>query len=296
MLGPKIAAIIDFKSCYESFNASNLNGKWPTASGKALHGGSYINPYKQAVNARKKWSPYFSQQSNLIFKQSSAQKAVGNWYDIWCNLNSFVLLHPLLHPDTTHPKESLEKDHYWFHLKSIDDILELAFSCVIDNFLLTSAQQEQLIRYALFAQEWPDMFEILHNPIGAIVIQEPNSPLVKYNAYCDDFFTIGRSHDQRIRVSRECKQLSGYHARIEITQGKPIITDTGSLNGMYIKGTKVADGEGRKMSPYLKIFLGDSNADYGCQVWYEPIKLRKTSLTHGLIEHNPTELPPYSEE
>ena len=290
LLGPRVAAIIDFKSCYEPFSGESLEGEWFSPSGYALPGGSFINPYQQAKNAREKWTTYFTQKSNLLFDLPPL--AIKTWRDAWQKLNTFVLLHPLLHPDATLPVNLLEKDHYWFHLKSIDSILELAFSCVSDEFVLTPAQQEQIIQHAIFAKDWTDMSEVLHNPVGALVVKEPNNPMVKYEVYHDDIFTVGRSHNQRIRVSRELKQVSKYHARIEVVQGKLIITDAGSLNGMYINETKVADGEAVVMSPYSKIFLGDHQANYACQIWYEPINLRKTSLTHGPVEYDPTELPP----
>ena len=294
LLGPKLAAIIDFKSCYQPFDARNLEGEWPIIpTGDPLHGGSFINPFQQAVNARRKWSHYFSSQSDLFFSQRKKELQIESWHDVWRDFNSFVLLHPLLHPDTQRPTEALEKNHFWFHLRSVEDILELTFSCVSDKLEITSSEQEHLVRNALFAKEWTDMTDILHKPTGSIVIQEPDRSLVRHQVFCDDFFTIGRSYNQRIRVNRALKQVSGYHARIEVTQGQPVITDAGSLNGIFVNGKKVEGKQPVNMTPYLRVFLGDSDEQQACVVWFEPVKLRKTSLTHGPVEPDKTELRPF---
>ncbi len=272
LFGPKFVAIIDFKSRFEPFDARDLQGEWISPNGYVLYGGGKVNPFQQAVRARQVWSEYLSRKSRDLFGHSRDRQFNASVQKIWRHLQSFVLVHPMLHPDCQLPTQELQANHNWFHLRSVDDVLELMFSNVSKRLVLTAVEAEQLIRYALFALEWEDMNEILHYPIGSLVIHEPNQPLVKEQLFSYDDLTIGRSHTQRYQVSSRTKQVSSYHARIEVHQGKVTLFDTGSLNGTYVHKKKLDSETGVELTPGLKIFLGGKGKN-ACQLWFEPVRL-----------------------
>lgn len=274
LITPQSVAILDFKSCFAPFDGRDLEDPWRTSDGHDLFGGSdrNRNPYQQAENARHLWSRYLGKKSNAYFGARPVDEEDVSWEKAWEHLQSYVLIHPIMHPDAQPPTaKTLEGNHNWFHLHSVEDIIELTFTTVSKHLQLAPVEAEELIRLALYAEPWHDMDEILHVPIGSLFVYEPNRPLVTKPLYSYDEVTIGRKHSMHIRISNQMSQVSGYHARVEVQQGQVMLYDAGSLNGIYVNRQKLDKTQGLELCPGVRAFLGGKSKN-ACQVWFEPIK------------------------
>lgn len=274
LITPQSVAILDFKSCYAPFDGRDLQVPWPTADGHFLYSGSdqNTNPYQQAEKARRLWSRYLGNKSKDFFGARPENEGDVSWPEAWRHLQSYVLIHPMMHPDAQPPTaKTLEGNHNWFHLHSVDDILVLTYTIVSSHLKLAPVEAEELIRLALYAEPWEDMDELLHAPIGSLFVYEPDRSLMTKPLYSYDEVTIGRTHAMHIRISNQMKQVSGYHARVEVQKGQVMLYDAGSLNGIYVNRQRIDGSQGIKLSPDIKVFLGGKGKN-ACQVWFEPVK------------------------
>lgn len=274
LISPQSVAILDFKSCFAPFDGRDLAGPWPTGDGHFLYGGSSqnANPYQQAKKARNAWSRYLAKKSRDFFPAGPVNEEEVSWAEAWRHLQSYVLIHPMMHPDAQPPTaEALQGDHNWFHLHSVEDVLELTFTIVSKHLQLAPGEAEDLIRLALYAEPWGDMDEILHIPIGSLCVYEPNRPLMTEQLYSYDEVTIGRAHTMHIQISNQMIQVSGYHARVEVQRGQVMLYDAGSLNGIYVNRQRIDKDQGVELCPGINVFLGGKGKN-ACQVWFLPVK------------------------
>jgi hypothetical protein len=273
LIGPQLIAILEFKSCFAPFDGRDLNRPWFTPNGHALYSGGEqnINPYQQATKARYLWSRYLARKCQDYFPAGPVNNQNVSWPDAWQHLQSFVLIHPLMHPDAQPPTvEALQSNHKWFHLLGLEEVTELTYTAVSSRLQLTPDQAEQLIRFALYAEPWPEMDEILHIPIGTLCMAETGHPVKIRALFSQDEVTIGRSHKTDIHISAHMQQVSGFHARIEVINREVLLYDAGSLNGSYVNQEKIDNDQGVKLAPGVVVFLG-GKGNNACQVWFEPV-------------------------
>lgn len=66
--------------------------------------------------------------------------------------------------------------------------------------------------------------------------------------------TIGRTADNDIRIPHA--QVSSHHAKLHRVDGKLFIEDTGSANGTFVRGQRIAPHQRIAVSPGEKVFIG----------------------------------------
>ncbi|MCA9957599.1 MAG: FHA domain-containing protein [Anaerolineales bacterium] len=271
LLGPKFVAILEFKNYFGRIEAGSLQGPWHavTRSGaQKVIGGARDNPYHQAVNARQVWSTYFQEASDAFLKPARAQ-ALAN---AWEHLSVLVLFHPYLHAKSKLP--AMGQADYWFYPRSLDHVLDLAYSLRSDKLQLTPDERRQLIQQGLQAEPWELISDLLHQLLGYLVVKEPASKRlpVRYPLYKFEDFTIGRSstvQGHQVGNTGQSILVSSLHAQIETDQKQVRVRDLGSKNGTYVQNKKV-DGNGVILQPSQTVYLGEVS-DEACQLWFEPI-------------------------
>src|SRR5205085_12190208 len=82
--------------------------------------------------------------------------------------------------------------------------------------------------------------------------------------------TLGRGHEADIHIPD--KRLSRQHCKMEIVNGKVVVTDLGSTNGIYHKGERVPAAELADEDEFLM-------GEVAVQVQTERLKLGTTEFT-----------------
>ena len=244
LLGPKFAAILEFKSYFDPIIGQHLTGNWFASNRKGrqqVRGGSYRNPFLQAKNARQKWQDWLS-----------------------LPLNVFVLFYPYLHPQSKLPVEL--DTNYWFSAQSHNKLKTLLISTVSPDFEQNASQQHHIATNILHSKKW-NLKSLLTQIAGYLHVLEPGQLLVRYPVYPLDSFTIGRSTRVNNRVRLHSPQISAIHAHLFMQDDELHIEDLSSKNGIYINNQR-QDGY-VKMHANQAILLGTNSPD-APRIWFTP--------------------------
>jgi len=260
LLGPKVAAILEFKNYFDPIDGQRLRGRWFTRGERGRQevvGGSSLNPYLQAKQAKSAWVRHLG---------------AGPWRGKnWYSLHSFVLFHPYLHGKST--IAPLGRDHYWLTFRSIDDITELAFSSLAKELSFTPGEMQGVAFETLRARPWGDMDRLLAETIGDLCVLEPGQEIERrYALQSFDEFTIGRAAEGENRIRLQSRISSRRHVRMEIQAQAIRIYDMNSKNGTYLRGRRVDSIGGVLLQAGDVVHVGRQGDD-ACKLWFEPLEV-----------------------
>ncbi len=286
LIGPKFAAIVELKNCFEPIRAEALNAPWFAGSREfQLKGGSADNPFMQVQYARHVWSSYLAEKCAYCFPGFQ----LNEWQNRWEHLGVFLLIVPYLHPDSSLPP--LEKANGWLKVGSVGDVADFAFHTHSDRLGLAPDTVQTVLTDILGAKPWQQLERIRDEQVGSLFIYEPDRPLIRIPLYRFDDISIGRSTTQLVRIHSQYRRISGAHARLEVQNGEVKLLDVGSKNGTYVSvnGRFVNVPPDYALSENEWALLGTRNHKEAIRICYtlhtqEAIKTADTKTLLGTLE------------
>lgn len=267
LLGSNFIAIVEFKNYYDPIQVKKLEQRWVVQTRNrdlTIRGGSKRNPYFQAKHARTTLYQYLKSYNRSLFA-AEAQNGIHALYN-------FVLFHPTLHPQSTLPP--FGADDYWFHVREVGAIAELALAVGAKNLHLTLDQMKQIAEEAFFAEPWREMGQIMQFKWGDMMTQEPaDGTIISRPLWRHDEFTVGRSSQFGHRVTLHDENISRAHAHITVADNAHIrIVDLESKNGTYFNGKLIHQKDGVLIPEGGVVCLGHADPDQATKIWFKRSK------------------------
>lgn len=276
LLGPRFITLLDFKNCFTPVIASDLETPWYTYGGDGMHqlfAGQNVNPFQQVRHARDVWSNYLRRSAEKALKTNRANQLRSAYEkgDAWSHLSACILFHPHLHPDSQIPP--LEKAYLWCHLASVDKLIALTFIIESNRLVLTTEERLNITRELFHARPWIENRLELHDFLGYLYVQEPGLDVVRYPLRSYEEFVIGRSRmaaNQGHQVAPQLTTVSSLHARLETDGRNVYLYDTGSKNGTFVNGRRLAPAIPTQLENKMHmVTLGPPDTET-CKLWYIP--------------------------
>lgn len=220
--------LVELKHLYEPFDGRNPNGRWMIhSSRKPVESGAARNPYKQVQRARHVWQPFL----HHILVRSLSNR---NWSSL-PHIQSLLLFHPFLHPKSR--LMPLGKADMWLQIGGMENVARMLFAD--ETNLKFSNQEIDQIAATLNAKLWAELHYVAHSHAGFLSVSEPDGSRIIYPIGYGDSFTIGRSRNNNIQVSKHYQYVSSFHAQIDARQGIVQVRDLNSRHGILLNGQMV---------------------------------------------------------
>lgn len=252
LLTPRLVALIDFKNYPDPFDGLSETRAWTVrGTTQRVDGGSFANPYQQALAAHERWSAFLAQQTAAVVHQPDALN--------WRHLNGLVVFYPYLHRESRllHPADN----HLWLAFCGIDDVPQYLFANR-PQIALVGPEIDAIAMDVLRARPWDELRRDIAQAIGYLDVADAAGARTAYRLEPFDLLTVGRSRHHHICIDRRLARVSGDHLIIRTQRDAVRIYDVGSRNGTYINGAPLReDGDMRLLKDGDVVTLGGAAGD-----------------------------------